>query len=430
MNVLVLGSGGREHALAWKLRQSPRVDKLYALPGSDGMAELAEAVAGDPNSAEDVLAAVERLKIDLTVIGPEAPLAAGITDALEARGHAVFGPSRQAAQLEASKIFAKRFMERHGIPTARFFIADSADQARRVLAEFSYPVVIKADGLAAGKGVVIAQSKTEAVSALTAMFSGELVGEAGARVVIEECLKGEELSLLALCDGEQAIALIPAQDHKRAFDNDQGPNTGGMGAYTIDTLLPDDLKRTIQAQILEPTMRGMAAEGAPFKGVLYCGLMLTEAGPQVLEYNTRFGDPETQAILLRFDGDLAQALEAVAKGKLEAGMLRWSDEPAACIILASGGYPGPYSRGIAIRGLEAAAADPGVVLFHAGTKREGNNGWVTNGGRVLGVAARAATLEGALERCYMAASRIQFEGIHYRSDIGARALNRVPKLTH
>lgn len=430
MNVLVLGSGGREHALAWKLRQSPRVDKLYALPGSDGMAELAEAVAGDPNSAEDVLAAVERLKIDLTVIGPEAPLAAGITDALEARGHAVFGPSRQAAQLEASKIFAKRFMERHGIPTARFFIADSADQARRVLAEFSYPVVIKADGLAAGKGVVIAQSKTEAVSALTAMFSGELVGEAGARVVIEECLKGEELSLLALCDGEQAIALIPAQDHKRAFDNDQGPNTGGMGAYSIDTLLPDDLKRTIQAQILEPTMRGMAAEGAPFKGVLYCGLMLTEAGPQVLEYNTRFGDPETQAILLRFDGDLAQALEAVAKGKLEAGMLRWSDEPAACIILASGGYPGPYSRGIAIRGLEAAAADPGVVLFHAGTKREGNNGWVTNGGRVLGVAARAATLEGALERCYMAASRIQFEGIHYRSDIGARALNRVPKLTH
>jgi phosphoribosylamine--glycine ligase len=430
MNVLVLGSGGREHALAWKLRQSPRVDKLYALPGSDGMAELAEAVAGDPNSAEDVLTAVERLKIDLTVIGPEAPLAAGITDALEARGHAVFGPSRQAAQLETSKIFAKRFMERHGIPTARFFIADSADQARRVLAEFSYPVVIKADGLAAGKGVVIAQSKTEAVSALTAMFSGELVGEAGARVVIEECLKGEELSLLALCDGEQAIALIPAQDHKRAFDNDQGPNTGGMGAYSIDTLLPDDLKRTIQAQILEPTMRGMAAEGAPFKGVLYCGLMLTEAGPQVLEYNTRFGDPETQAILLRFDGDLAQALDAVAKGKLEAGMLRWSDEPAACIILASGGYPGPYSRGIAMRGLEAAAADPGVVLFHAGTKREGNNGWVTNGGRVLGVAARATTLEGALERCYMAASRIQFEGIHYRSDIGARALNRVPKLTH
>lgn len=430
MNVLVLGSGGREHALAWKLRQSPRVDKLYALPGSDGMAGLAECVAGDPNSAEDVLAAVARLGIDLTVIGPEAPLAAGITDALEARGHAVFGPSRQAAQLETSKIYAKRFMERHGIPTARFFVTESIDQARRVLAEFSYPVVIKADGLAAGKGVVIAQSKTEAVAALTAMFSGELVGDAGARVVIEECLQGEELSLLALCDGEQAIALIPAQDHKRAFDNDQGPNTGGMGAYSVDTLLPDDLKRAIEAQILQPTMRGMAAEGAPFKGVLYCGLMLTASGPQVLEYNTRFGDPETQAILLRFDGDLAQALDAVARGKLDAQMLQWSDEPAACIILASGGYPGPYPRGIAIRGLEAAAADPGVVLFHAGTKRDANNGWVTNGGRVLGVAARAATLEGALERCYMAASRIQFEGIHYRTDIGGRALKRVRKQTH
>ena len=430
MNVLILGSGGREHALAWKLRQSPRVDKLYALPGSDGMAALAESVAGDPNSAEDVLAAIERLGIDLTVIGPEAPLAAGITDALEARGHAVFGPSRQAAQLETSKIFAKRFMERHGIPTARFFVTESIDQARRALAEFSYPVVIKADGLAAGKGVVIAKSKTEAVSALTAMFSGELVGAAGARVVIEECLKGEELSLLALCDGEQAIALIPAQDHKRAFDHDQGPNTGGMGAYSIDTLLPEDLKRTIEVQILEPTMRGMAAEGVPFKGVLYCGLMLTEAGPQVLEYNTRFGDPETQAILLRFDGDLAQVLEAVAKGKLDAQMLQWSAEPAACIILASGGYPGSYQKGIAIRGLEVAAADPGIVLFHAGSKRDANNGWVTNGGRVLGVAARAATLEGALERCYMAASRIQFEGIHYRSDIGARALNRVRQQTH
>ncbi|MHB8735334.1 MAG: phosphoribosylamine--glycine ligase [Terriglobales bacterium] len=426
MNLLLLGSGGREHALAWKLRQSPTVGRLHALPGSAAMAAVAEPLAGDPLDAAQVLAAVEAYDIGLTVIGPEAPLAAGVSDALQARGHAVFGPSRAAARLETSKIFAKQFMQRHAIPTAGYAACDSLADARRALGAFQYPVVIKADGLAAGKGVVIAATAEEAQATLAAMFAGDLVGSAGSRVVLEEFLEGEEVSLLALADGRTALAMVPAQDHKRIFDGDRGPNTGGMGAVSLDTLLSAALRQQVATTILEPTLRGMAAEGNPFHGVLYCGLMLTKQGPKVLEYNVRFGDPETQALMLRLDGDLAPALAGAAAGKIDARHLQWSNQPSACVVLASEGYPGTVVNGREISGLTpfgevavAQLAASGVQVFHAGTRREGNR-WLTQGGRVLSLVARAGTLSAALELCYAAAGSVTFPGCQLRRDIGWR----------
>ncbi|MGH9542222.1 MAG: phosphoribosylamine--glycine ligase [Terriglobales bacterium] len=416
MKVLLLGSGGREHALAWSLRHSPRVQRLYALPGSDAIATLAEPVAGDPCDPAQVVEAAERLQPDLTVVGPEAPLAAGVSDALRARGYAIFGPSQAAARLESSKIYAKEFMQRHGIATARAVACDSAAEALRALAEFGAPVVIKADGLAAGKGVVVAEDQAEAERAAAAMFAGQL-GAAGRRVLVEERLRGEEVSVLALSDGERFELLPPAQDHKRARNGDTGPNTGGMGAYSIDELLTAEQRAAVAEQVVRPVLEGMRAEGEPFQGVLYCGLMLTAAGPRVLEFNARFGDPETQALLLRAEGDLAAALAAAAGGQLAAGTLRWTAEAGACVVLASAGYPGEYPKGLPIHGLEQAAREPGVVLFHAGTALRQQQ-WVTNGGRVLGIAARGSSLALALERCYAAAEEIRFEGKHYRSDIG------------
>ncbi len=418
MNILLLGGGGREHALAWRLARSPRLKRLYALPGSDGMRPLAECLAGDSCDAAAVVAAAARQRIDLVVVGPEAPLAAGVSDALRAAGVAVFGPSRIAAQLETSKFFAKRFMQRHHIPTAGFMLCDSLAEAERALVRFPLPVVLKADGLAAGKGVLIAATQAEARAALAALFSGHLVGDAGRRVVIEECLRGPELSLLALCDGERARLLPPARDHKRVGEGDSGPNTGGMGAISDDALLSPALADQVRQEVIEPVLAGMAEQQAPFQGVLYCGLMLTPAGPRVLEFNARFGDPETQPLMLRCDGDLAGALLAAAQGALApASVPAFSPEPAACVVLAAQGYPGPYARDRVITGLEEVAAAGEAIVFHAGT-RFAEGAWRTTGGRVLAVAARAATLDAALARCYAAAGQIHFQGMHYRRDIG------------
>jgi len=419
MKILVLGGGGREHALAWKLRQSPQVERVFSLPGSDGIATQATCLAGDATDAATVLAAAQALAVDLTVVGPEAPLAAGVSDALRAAGRAVFGPSRAAAQLETSKIFAKEFLERHHIPTARFAAVDDVAAGRRALATFGSPVVLKADGLAAGKGVVIATDRRQAEQTLEAMLAGALVGEAGRRVVIEECLRGPELSLLAIADGERWRLLPPARDHKRLQDGDRGPNTGGMGAFSCDALLPPALQSQIERSVVAPTLAGMAAEGRPFQGVLYCGLMLTPQGARVLEFNVRFGDPETQAILPRWGGDLAATLLAASTSGLPAPAPAAAADfgAAACVVAASAGYPGPYAAGEPIAGLEPGALDPEVLVFHAGTRRR-DGAWQTAGGRVLGVAARAAALGDALARCYSAFDTIHFRGMQVRRDIG------------
>ncbi|MGN6594112.1 MAG: phosphoribosylamine--glycine ligase [Terriglobales bacterium] len=420
MKVLVLGGGGREHALAWKLRQSPQVEAVFALPGSDGVAAGGVAcLAGDPCAAAGVLRAVRERAVDLVVVGPEAPLAAGIADALRAAGVAVFGPSRAAAQLESSKIFAKEFMARHHIPTARFAAASGAVEARRALAAMGPAVVIKADGLAAGKGVVVPETAAEADRALEQMLAGELAGAAGERVVIEERLRGPEVSLLAISNGESYLLLSAARDHKRLLDGDRGPNTGGMGAISFDALLADAVRQEVEEKIVRPTLAGMAKEGAIFQGVLYCGLMLTPQGPKVLEYNVRFGDPEAQAILPRWGGDIAGVLQAAARGEDMAGRAGAALAPAsACVVAASGGYPGGYLKGEAIAGLDAAGQHPGVTVFHAGTRR-GAQGWETNGGRVLAVAATGDTLAAALAPCYQALQNIQFRGMQFRRDIGA-----------
>ncbi len=419
MKILLLGAGGREHALAWKLRQSPCLSALYALPGNPGMAAQADLISGDPAQPEAVLAAAARVRADLVVIGPETPLAAGVSDALRARGFAVFGPSRAAAQLESSKAFAKRFLERHRIPTARYAVAEDLAAAEAALAQFSYPVVLKADGLAAGKGVVIAESAGVARETLAGFFSGTLVGRAGARVVLEEFLAGDELSLLALCNGREALLLPPARDHKRLLDGDRGPNTGGMGAVSQDALLTPALRDRIEREIVAPTLAGMQAGLMPFQGILYCGLMLTAGGPRVLEFNVRFGDPETQALMPRAEGDLAEAFLAAAQGESLAHLsLTWSSEPSACVVLAAAGYPGPVGASEPVTGLDAAEQIPGITVFCAGMARDAA-GWRTAGGRVLALACRAPRLQEALARCYQAAEVVRFHGKQYRRDIGA-----------
>jgi phosphoribosylamine--glycine ligase len=423
MKVLVLGSGGREHALVWKLRQSPRVSQLYCAPGNGGIGDDAECVAVDLKSLESITALAEHLSPDLTVVGPELPLTLGVVDEFTARGWAVFGPTRVAAQLESSKSFAKEFLQRHRIPTAHFAICDSIEQVRSALSHFHAPVVVKADGLAAGKGVVIAKSKEEAASVAAEMLSGRMMGEAGARVVLEECLKGEELSFLLFSDGERVAPLVAAQDHKRVDDGDTGPNTGGMGAYSTSDIVDDQMRDWLVHHIAQPVVAGMKAEGAEFKGVLYCGLMMTARGPMVLEFNCRFGDPETQPILMRLESDLTEAIEASIEGRVSDGDFRWSRDASVCVVMASGGYPGTYEVGKRIDGLDDAGAVAGVKVFHAGTsKRDGV--YYTAGGRVLGVTARAASLETALARAYEACAKISFDGLHYRKDIAGRALKR------
>jgi len=423
MKVLVLGGGGREHALVWKLRQSPRITQLVCAPGNGGIAEEAECLPADLKSLDAMVGLAARLQPDLTVVGPELPLTLGVVDEFTRRGLPVFGPTQAAARLESSKSFAKEFLKRYHIPTAPFAICDSIEQVRSALGHFHTPVVVKADGLAAGKGVVIAKNKEEAAGVAAEMLSGRMLGDAGRRVVLEECLKGDELSFLVFSDGERVAPLVAAQDHKRVGDGDTGPNTGGMGAYSTGDLLDAGMREWLVNHIARPVVAGMKAEGTEFKGVLYCGLMMTARGPMVLEFNCRFGDPETQPILMRLESDLLDALEASTEGRVSEGDFKWSKDAAVCVVMSSGGYPGTFEQGKRIDGLDEAGAREGLKVFHAGTsKRDGV--YYTAGGRVLGVTARAADLETAVGRAYEACANISFAGAHYRTDIAGRALKR------
>jgi phosphoribosylamine--glycine ligase len=423
MKVLLLGGGGREHALVWKLRQSPRISQLYCAPGNGGIADEAECLPADLKSLESMVALATRLQPDLTIVGPELPLTLGVVDEFTRRGWRAFGPTQAAARLESSKSFAKEFLQRHHIPTAPFAICDSVEQVKSALGHFHAPVVVKADGLAAGKGVVIAKSKEEAGSVAAEMLSGKMLGDAGSRVVLEECLKGDELSFLVFSDGERVAPLVGAQDHKRVGDGDTGPNTGGMGAYSTADIVDDRMRDWLVNHIARPVVAGMKAEGTEFKGVLYCGLMMTPRGPMVLEFNCRFGDPETQPILMRLESDLVDALEASIEGRVSEGDFKWSRDASVCVVMSSGGYPGTFEQGKRIDGLEAAGAVEGAKVFHAGTsKRDGIH--YTAGGRVLGVTARAADLETAVGRAYEACGKISFAGAHYRKDIAGRALKK------
>jgi phosphoribosylamine---glycine ligase len=423
MKVLVIGGGGREHALVWKLAQSPRITKLYCAPGNGGIALDAECVPADVKNLDSLVALATKLQPDLTVVGPELPLTLGVVDEFQSHGWPIFGPTRAAAQLESSKSFAKEFMQRHRIPTAHYAICKTVDEVRATLPHFHTPIVVKADGLAAGKGVVVAKTKEEAASVAAEMLSGKMVGAAGTLVVLEECLTGDELSFLVFSDGERVVPLVAAQDHKRVGDGDSGPNTGGMGAYSTATIVDDKMRDWLVHHIAEPVIAGMKAEGAEYKGVLYCGLMMTARGPMVLEFNCRFGDPETQPILMRLESDLVEALEASVGGRVSEGDFRWSPDASACVVIASAGYPGTFEAGKKIAGLESVGAMEGVKVFHAATSRR-DDVYFTSGGRVLGVTARAPDLATAVERAYAAVSMIGFEGMHYRKDIAARALKK------
>ncbi|MCL6450814.1 MAG: phosphoribosylamine--glycine ligase [Acetobacteraceae bacterium] len=421
LKVLLVGGGGREHALAWKLAQSPLLGQLYCAPGNAGIAEVAECV---PLGAEDVgglLAFARRAGIDLTVVGPEAPLVLGLADAFRQAGLKVFGPSKRAAQIEGSKALAKEIMAGSGIPTARFRVCGTPAQAREAARELGPPVVVKADGLAAGKGVVVAATLEEADRAISQAMEEAAFGASGLKVVVEERLSGAEASLLAITDGRRALPLLPARDYKRALDGDRGPNTGGMGSICP---LPEggpplDM---LSGLILLPTLNALAGRGCPFCGLLYAGLMLTAEGPKVLEFNARFGDPETQAILPLLESDLLEVLAAAVQGCLEGVGLRWSPGFAVCVVLASGGYPGPYKTGFEVSGLDRARASPGALVFHAGTARGPGGGVVTSGGRVLGVTALGATPAQARERAYAAAACIEFGGLQRRNDIGGEGM--------
>ena len=432
MKVLVVGSGGREHALAWKIAQSPRVRRVLAAPGSDAIAACADCFPDVAAGDDDALTGLARREgVDLVVVGPEDPLAAGLADRLRKAGIATFGPSAAAARLEASKAFAKAFMARHGIPTAGFQVFDALEAARFYLAGLPEPgrCVVKADGLAAGKGVAICDDLPAAERALTEMMSDRRFGEAGARVVIEERLDvpgAQEASYYAITDGDRIVTLAAVQDHKRALDGDAGENTGGMGAYSPAPVVSSAVERRIQDEVVTPTIRGMAEEGCPFVGVLYVGLMIdAEGGVRVVEFNVRFGDPETQVLAVRLQSDLVPLLAGAATGRLDPDAPEcrpvWGDA-AVCVVLASGGYPRRYATGKAISGLAAAAAEPGTVVFHAGTKRDPSGGFVSQGGRVLGVTALGASVAEAQRRAYAAADQIGFEGRHLRRDIAARAL--------
>jgi phosphoribosylamine---glycine ligase len=423
MKVLVLGSGGREHALVWKLRQSPRVSKVYCAPGNGGIAADAECLPADLKNIDSVVNVAKRVEPDLTVVGPELPLTLGVVDRFTSQGWKTFGPTAAAAQLESSKSFAKLFMQRHHIPSAPYAICKSRDEVRDALPHFHMPVVIKADGLAAGKGVVISKSKDEASTVAGEMLSGKMLGEAGLCVVIEECLQGEEVSFLVLSDGDRVAPLVPAQDYKRIGDGDTGPNTGGMGAYSSQALLDAQMQHWIVQHIARPVVEGMRAEGMQYKGILYCGLMLSARGPMVLEFNCRFGDPEAQAILMRLDSDLVEALEAAIAGRVSEGDFRWSKDATACVVMASGGYPGTFEAGKKISGLDEVDRMEQVKVFHAGTSARDHT-YFTAGGRVLDITARASDLKTAVTRAYEAVAKISFEGAHYRKDIAAKAGKR------
>jgi phosphoribosylamine---glycine ligase len=425
MRILVIGSGGREHALVWKLKQSSRTRALFCAPGNGGIARDARCLAVNPIDFAAVSSLVRGNRIDLVVVGPETPLAAGLVDKLSAEGIPALGPSAAAAQLESSKVFSKEFMARHRIPTAQFSVHESADSALSRLgsSETRYPLVVKADGLAAGKGVVIARDAAEARDAVQRMQVGREFGAAGDRVVLEEFLAGTEASYIVFTDGDCVVPAVAAQDHKAAYDGDTGPNTGGMGAYSTDTILPPALEQTVLDTIVRPTIAGMGEEGTPFRGILYTGLMLTADGPKVLEFNVRMGDPEGQAILPRMESDFASLCASLCDGSLARYQAKWKREAAVCVVLASGGYPGSYARGKTITGLEMAEEDRRVTVFHAGTKCDGDR-YLTDGGRVLGVTAIDAEISSALMAAYEAVNKIRFDGMQYRRDIGAKAMRQ------
>ncbi|HXF88340.1 MAG TPA: phosphoribosylamine--glycine ligase [Xanthobacteraceae bacterium] len=422
MNILLIGSGGREHALAWKLAASPLCEKLYCAPGNAGIARDAECVALDPADHATVIAFCKTRRIDFVVVGPEAPLCAGIVDELEAAGVKAFGPTRSAARLEGSKGFAKDLCKAHNIPTAAYARFSDPHSAKQHVQRHGAPIVVKADGLAAGKGVVVAETPQEAEAAIDFMFGGGL-GAAGNEIVLEEFLHGEEASFFALCDGETALPLVAAQDHKRAFDGDQGPNTGGMGAYSPAPVMTDEISRRTMDEIVLPTVRAMKAIGAPYKGVLYVGLMVGADGPKLIEYNVRFGDPECQVLMLRLMSDLLPALIASRDGVLKNFDLRWYADAAIAVVLAAKGYPGAYARGSVIEGLDAASAVEGVEIFHAGTALDGGR-LVANGGRVLNVCALGRTVAEAAASAYAAVDRIRWPEGFCRRDIGWRAIRR------
>ena len=425
MRILLIGGGGREHALAWKLVQSPNVEKLYAAPGNPGMALLnkCECINLNVDDLEGVADYAEEKSIDLTVVGPEAPLVAGLADVFKRRGLPVFGPSKAAAQLEGSKAFSKELMAKYNIPTAFFKICEDIETAKAYVEEKGAPIVVKADGLAAGKGVVVAMTKAEALEAIDEMMGDHKFGAAGARLVLEEYMEGEEASLLAFTDGKTVVPMIAAQDHKRVFDGDEGPNTGGMGTYAPAPVMTDILRLKATELILKPVVEAMAKEGTPYQGCLYAGLMIKGDSVKVVEFNCRFGDPETQVVLPLLDGDLAEIMLACATGTLDKVEVAWHDKAAVCVVMASGGYPESYEKGKEITGLEAAAEDKNVVVFHAGTK-EADGKILTSGGRVLGVTAVDSSIKAARDRAYVAVEKIAFEKNFYRKDIAWRALKR------
>ena len=423
MKVLVIGAGGREHALVWSITKSRHVSEVVCAPGNAGIDQLARCVPANQNDLDDLLRATAAENPDLVVVGPELPLSLGLVDELQRRSIPVFGPTRKAAQLESSKAFAKRFMQRHHIPTAAYAVATSEQQAMESIDLFHLPLVIKADGLASGKGVIVCETRHEAAEAISGLMAGKLLGSVQSSIVIEEFLSGEEISFLTLSDGKHVTPLVPAQDHKRIGEGDKGPNTGGMGVYSTDSMVDNQMRDWILHHIAVPAVTGMAAEESPFVGVLYCGLMMTARGPMVLEFNARFGDPETQAILARLDSDLLATLEACVQGRLSETELRWKPGASACVIAASAGYPGSYVTGRAISGLDEAARVPGVEVFHSGTAQVDGR-YVTAGGRVLGVTAAATTLDQSLSLVYDALDRIHFDGIYFRRDIGRRLSSR------
>ncbi len=426
MKVLVVGNGGREHALAWKIRQSPLVTEVFCAPGNAGIAELADCVPIDTSNIVEVADFAQTIKADLTVVGPELPMVLGIADEFNRRGLSIFCPSRAAAELEGSKAFAREFMQRHNVPSPGYRICTTVDEALAVVKEapFGFPMVLKADGLASGKGTVLAKDAKEAKAVVTSMMTDKKFGSAGAKLVVEEFLNGEEVSFLVFSDGAKVLPLMSAQDHKRLLDNDEGPNTGGMGAVSPATTLTVEGHKQIMQEVILPTIAGMAAENRRYQGVLYAGIMLTDKGPKTLEFNARFGDPETQAILARMRSDIVPVLSGIAQGSLKDTKIEWAKEPAVCVVLASRGYPDQSDSGRAVSGLESLKGQSDVFAFHAATAAKDGK-VVTVGGRVLGITALGANLEGAIQRAYDAVSKVSFDGMQYRTDIGRRALARL-----
>jgi phosphoribosylamine--glycine ligase len=422
MKVLVVGSGGREHTLVWKLSQSPKVEKIYCAPGNGGISDFAECVPIGSGDIDEILSFAQEKRIDLTVTGPEAPLTLGIVDRFEEAGLPIFGPRKNAAILEGSKIFTKDFLQKHGIPSAEYRSFTDPAPAIDYIREKGAPIVVKADGLAAGKGVIVAQSVDEAVSAVRMIMEEKRFGTAGESLVVEECLVGEEASFMVFSDGQSVLPMVSSQDHKQVFDGDQGPNTGGMGAYSPAPVIQDRTSEIMES-VMIPVIRGMADEGRVFKGVLYAGLMMTSDGPKVLEFNVRFGDPEAQPILFRLKTDLVEIIQGILDSRLDQVQVEWKDGATICVVMASGGYPGPYEKGKVISGLDRIPNSDDLFVFHAGTRKVDDK-IVTSGGRVLGVTAHGADLSSALAKAYDAVKLIDFKGRHFRTDIGQKGLNR------